>query len=137
MDRCPHCKAPGPTRPLCRVCGLPVDEPPPADGLLAGLEPTRVPAVEVQAARLDGLERTEDVLGDVSIPDLAPDGPAGHCARCGAPVGSEHFCERCGFALVPKADRRGEPPPVRCLSCGVPNRPDAVNCAACGQRLNP
>jgi ribosomal protein L37E len=144
MDRCPHCASPRPTSPTCRVCGLPVEAGPGllaavADGAaLAGLEPTRVSPVHVQVTRLDGLETTQEVRGDVSIPVDETEAPA-LCRRCGAPATGTGFCERCGYAVRPLAPGRAgdEPPTLRCLVCGTPNHFDTAVCAACGQRLNP
>lgn len=155
MDRCPHCKSPGPSRPVCGVCGQPVDVPPQSDPVLDGLEPTRAPPVtvitvpvpglearvptpRVSPEPLAGLERTTDVQGDVGIP-AGDDEPAtpGVCRRCGAGAGSGRFCDRCGFRLVPSG-RVGldDEPDLRCLSCGTLNRPGAPVCAACGQRMH-
>ena len=154
MDRCPHCKSPGPSRPVCGVCGRSADVPPGDDELIDGYEPTRMPPVSVitvpvpgleqrvvsppvDPEPVPGLERTEDVLGDVRVPaDDDEDRPL-VCARCGAAAAGAAFCDRCGFRLVPSGRvHPGDAPDLRCLSCGTPNRPGAPVCAACGQRMH-
>jgi hypothetical protein len=141
MQRCPHCATPAPTTPICRSCGLPVEAPPQIEPL-PGVEPTRYAPQAAAVSRLDGLETTEEVLGDTSIPEVeakpAPTKPApAPCRRCGAPAGAGRVCERCGMALAPvgREAKAEEPVTVRCRACGVPNPAEREVCCACGMRL--
>jgi len=107
MNRCPHCAAPNPGEPACRVCGGKVAEAPAPVPKIEALETTRLAgAQDARAAppvpRLEGLETTEEVLGNTRIPDDDD-------------------------ATV--VDVR------RCVACGVPNPAERTMCIGCGVRL--
>lgn len=76
--RCPHCATPNVTLPDCSQCALPVETP-------------------SETPPLVGLETTEEVLGDVSIP-----GPNEVPVMC--------RCLACGYVMTAARER--------CLCCG-------------------
>ncbi len=141
--------------PVPPVAGLEPTRLPPADAPveapLADLEPTRRPAVEVAPAlavdveptraapvevaveETPGLERTavEPIPGDAPTPEAI----AVVCRYCRTPAfPGEVICGNCGMRLP--LDRAApvlpaeERVPVRCPSCGTPNRDDV--CTGCG-----
>ncbi len=86
--RCPHCASPRVDRGACLVCG----------GLLT------TPAAP--SPLLDDLETTEEVLGDVRIPNHET-----------------------------PAQAQADDLPQRCAECAAPNPPGRRLCLACGKRL--
>ncbi len=135
--RCPHCATQHAARPVCRVCGMRADVPA-EQPQLVGIETTQLPPVEVHSDPLVGLETTEEVLGDTSIPDAAPSSSS-RCRRCGAEGGRGRFCQHCGMALprpVAAESVSEDVPLLVCLACGVPNPQGQGVCRACGQRMS-
>lgn len=153
--RCPHCATAVAAPPICHVCGSRLDAPVAEHGRLdgleptsceadqaevepepvAGLEPTRILAPDVDAERMPGLITNEEAFGDASIPDDQQAGPPSVCPRCGASHDVGRFCARCGRtvdATAAAAARPSEPPMVICLECGAPNPARRNLCMSCG-----